>query len=227
MVNSVSVEINGQTYNLHKVPGDLWTVTLKAPGGGLGEVGGVYPATVTVVNSTGVFTFPAAFMLTVRGYEFITDRTQLDVLRWRQLRDKGLAKMTEAERAEWFSGTMKGAYNVSDLNRVGLALNVIRNRLAATGYVSPSVYNAKTEWQTGELLTTTDLAYYLACVKTVREAITQYKTTPQAPTDAGALDYQEANNIEKILLDINHIIDNLTAAFVFLGDMQCGENGGF
>ena len=134
-IKSVTVEINGQKYSLTKAPNDLWTVTLKAPGGGLGEIGGEYPATVTVTNETGVFSFPAAFVLTVRGYEFITDRTQHDVLRWRQLRDKGLAKMTAAELSEWFSGTMKGAYNVSDLNRVGLALNVIRDRLATPGYV--------------------------------------------------------------------------------------------
>lgn len=226
-IKTVTVEINGQTYTLHKAPGDLWTVTLKAPGGGLGEVGGEYPATVTVTNETGVFSFPAAFVLTVRGYEFITDRTQLDVLHWRQLRDKGLAKMTEAERAEWFSGTMKGAYNVSDLNRVGLALNVIRERLTATGYVSATAYTARADWEQGETLTAVDLAYYLKCVQIVRGAITQFKTTPPAPTDAEALDWQEANNIEKILLDINRIIDNLMAAFVFLGDRQSGEIGGF
>ena len=225
-IKNVTVEINGQKYNLTKAPNDLWTVTLKAPGGGLGEVGGEYPATVTVTNETGVFSFPAAFVLTVRGYEFITDRTQHDVLRWRQLRDKGLAKMTAAELAEWFSGTMRGAYNVSDLNRVGLALNVIRDRLAATGYVSPNAYNAKADWETGDTFTASDVAYYLAAVKTVREAVTQYKTTPPAPTDSGALDYVEANNIERILLDVNHIIDNLTAAFFFLGDVQSGEIGG-
>lgn len=226
-VTAVTVEINGQTYNLHKTPKDKWTVTLKAPGGGLGEIGGVYPATVTVVNPTGTFKFPAAFVLTVTGYEFITDRTQYDVLKWRQLRDKGLSKMTDAERAEWFSGTMKGAYNVSDLNRVGLALNVIRDKLAAIGYVAPNAYTARQDWQTGDLLTAADLTYYLGCVDTVRRAIIQYKTTPPTPANTGALDYREANNIEKILLDINHIIDKLTAAFFYLGDLQCGEIGGF
>lgn len=226
-VTAVSVEINGQTYPLSKAPGDKWTVTLKAPGGGLGEVGGGYPAKITIVNPTGTFVFPAAFVLTVRGYEFITDRTQYDVLHWQKLRDKGLAKMTDDERAEWFSGTMKGAYNASDLNRVGLALNVIRDRLAALGYLADNAYTAKQEWKTGELLTAADLTYYLNCVDAVRRAIIQYKTTPPTPTDIGALDWQEANNIEKILLDINHIIDKLTAAFFFLGDVQCGEIGGY
>lgn len=227
-INAVTVEINGQTYNLNKANGgSCWAVTLKAPGGGLGEIGGVYPANITVENSTGVFKFPAAFVLTVRGYEFITDRTHRDVFYWRQLRDKGLAKMTETERAEWFSGTMRGAYNASDLNRVGLALNTIRDRLAAAGYVAPDEFTARQDWQIGELFTASDLSFYLACVATVRQAITQFRTTPPTPKDTGALDYQEANNIEQILLDINRIIDNLTAVFLYLGDMQSGEDGGY
>lgn len=226
-IKTVTVEINGQTYNLVKSPSGSWTAALKAPGGGLGDVGGVYPGKITVVNETGTFTYPAAFELTVRGYEFITDRTQYDVLRWQQLRDKGLARMTEAERAEWFSGTMKGAYNISDLNRVGLALNKIRDRLAALGYLSPAAFAMRENWNTGDVCTAADLSYYLAAVKAVRNAVTQFSTTPAAPTDTGALNYQEANNIEKILLDVNRIIDNLSAVFVYAGEAQSGEIGGF
>lgn len=226
-VKFVSVEINGQTYELVKAPGGLWTATLKAPGGGLGGVGGVYPGKVTVINETGAFVFPAAFALTVRGYEFITDRTQYDVLRWQQLRDKGLANMTEAERAEWQSGTMKGAYNVVDLNRVGLALNILRDRLAAVGYLHPAAFALRTDWQTADTYTAADLSYYLAAVRAVRNAVTLFKTTPAAPADTGALDYKEANNIEKILLDVNRIIDNLSAVFVYSGEFQSGEIGGF
>lgn len=225
-VKTVSVEINGQAYALTKGPSGLWTATLKAPGGGLGEVGGVYPGTITVVNETGVFSFPAAFALTVRGYEFITDRTQYDVLHWQQLRDKGHAAMTAAEREEWHSGTMKGAYNVSDLNRVGLALNRIRDRLAGAGYIHPAAFSMRENWNTGDTYTAADLSYYLAAVQKVRNAITQFRTTPAAPADSGALNYQEANNIEKILLDVNRIIDNLTAVFVYAGEFQSGEIGG-
>ena len=226
-IKSVTVEINGQIHKLVQSPGGLWTATLKAPGGGLGEIGGVYPGKVTITNETGVFTFPAAFALTVRGYEFITDRTQYDVLHWQQLRDKGLAGMTEAEREEWHSGTMKGAYNVSDLNRVGLALNIIRDRLAAVGYLRPAAFTMREDWQTGDTFTAADLSYYLAAVRAVRNAVTLFKTTPAAPTDTGALDYKEANNIERILLDVNRTIDNLSAVFVYSGEFQSGEIGGF
>ena len=44
----------------------------------------------------------------------VTDRTQADVERVRELAAKGFAAMTAAERAEWLAG-MKGAYNAADL----------------------------------------------------------------------------------------------------------------
>ena len=58
----------------------------------------------------------------------ITDRTAADVARVHELAVKGYAGMTAAELAEWLAG-MKGAYNAVDLNRVGTALNYLRDRL--------------------------------------------------------------------------------------------------
>lgn len=60
----------------------------------------------------------------------VTDRTQADVERVRELAAKGFSAMTSDEQAEWLAG-MKGAYNASDLNRVGTALNYLAGRLAS------------------------------------------------------------------------------------------------
>ena len=55
----------------------------------------------------------------------VTDRTEADVSRYSELRDKGWAEMTAAERAEWAAG-MKGAYNPnSDMNRVASAMSYL------------------------------------------------------------------------------------------------------
>lgn len=63
-------------------------------------------------------------------YTLITDRTTADVARVHELAVKGYAGMTAAELAEWLAG-MKGAYNDVDLNRVGTALNYLRDRLGS------------------------------------------------------------------------------------------------
>ena len=67
--------------------------------------------------------------------ELITDRTQADVNRVRELALKGWANLTEGEKAEWNAG-MKGAYNATDLNRVTQAMDYINAELEGYGYVT-------------------------------------------------------------------------------------------
>ena len=154
----------------------------------------------------------------------ITDRTTADFARWEYLRNKGFENMTVIERAEWLTGNMKGAYNKSDLNRVGEALNYLRDRLATAGYISYTTnFNAKTNWNISSIPTAEDLTYYLKCVSNIREAMAQFESTPPAPTDTGALNIEEANNIEKILIDVEILINNMLAARHYSGDVFAGE----
>lgn len=157
----------------------------------------------------------------------ITDRTPDDVKRWEYLRDKGFADMTDAERAEWLAGDMKGAYNKGDLNRVGEALNYLHDRLNAAGYITyNNTFTARTNWTVASIPTAADLTHYLKCVSSIREAMATFATTPPAPTDTGALDYIEANNIELILGDVEILINNMLAARHYSGDLFAGEIGG-
>ena len=155
----------------------------------------------------------------------ITDRTILDYNRWRELRDKGYENMTEAERAEWRSD-MKGAYNASDLNRVGEVLNYLRDRLTNAGYLGGNEFAMRVDWAAGEIPSAAQVTAYLGAVKTVREALAQKDTTPPAPENIGSLDYIGANNIEIILIDIDEVITKMRAARFFFGDLFCGEIGG-
>lgn len=153
----------------------------------------------------------------------VTDRTLYDVTRWRELRNKGYAAMTDTEKAEWDAANMKGAYNASDLNRVGTALNYVRDRLAVASYIAADEFTAKVDWNATDLPTAGDLTNYLSYVSTIREAMAQYSTTPPTPADTGALDYIEANNIEQIIIDVDALITKMLQARFFFGDLYCGE----
>lgn len=154
----------------------------------------------------------------------VVDRTSEDVDRWKDLRAKGWGKMTEEERAEWDGAQMKGAYNPPyDMNRVGEALNYLRDRLAEAHYFAQSIFNAKTDWTSADIPTASDLTAYLGYVDTIRGALAVFPTTPQTPENTGGLDYQEANNIEKILLDVDKLILNMLAARYFCNELYCGE----
>ena len=154
----------------------------------------------------------------------ITDRTTADYKRWEYLRDKGFENMTAAERSEWLADNMKGAYHKEDLNRVGECLNYLRDRLAEASYITyPIDFKAKTNWTITSIPTAEDLNYYLKSVSNIREAMAQFESTPPAPTDTGALSIEEANNIEKILIDVEILINNMLAARLYCADVFAGE----
>lgn len=150
----------------------------------------------------------------------VTDRTGADYERFKTLRDKGWDNMTTAEQLEWAAG-MKGSYNYTDLNRVGAALNDLRDRLTEAGYLT--TFTAKTSWAAGDIPTGADLTEYLFCVSTIREALALFSSTPAAPKNVGALSIQEANDIEQIALDIHQLIQNMIAAYYYCGDLYGGE----
>lgn len=153
----------------------------------------------------------------------VTDRTEGDVLHWRKLRDKGYSAMTEAERGEWDAANMKGAYNVSDLNRVGAALNYMRGVLSEASYISPYAFTAKANWTASDVPTAADLTNYLDYVSQIREAFSRYVSTPPTPPNIGALNYIEANNIEQIIVDVFTLLNNMLSARYYCGDIFSGE----
>lgn len=153
----------------------------------------------------------------------ITDRTGKDVYDFMRLREKGWNKMTTAEREQWSAG-MKGAYNASDLNRVYSALGYLREILISAGYLSGREFFVKTDWAEGEVITYIDLREYLTAVEAVRNAMTQFETTPPTPANIGSLNYQDANDIEKILIDIHEIAKLMIASeYNYCGELYCGE----
>ena len=150
----------------------------------------------------------------------ITDRTEYDVVYVKALSEKGLNGMSGAEKAEW-DGAMTGAYNASDLNRVGLAVDYLTSRLRSYGI---SIATApKTDWAVDDAPTISQMQKYLADVEALRSAIAVLPTTPEVPPDMDGLTYTEANDIEKILIDIDRLITSMTFAWFYSGDIYSGE----
>lgn len=74
----------------------------------------------------------------------VTDRTQADVNRVKQIAEKiknGTA--SESELAEFNSAAMKGAYNYTDLNRVTSAMEALKAKLEGYGYNVPGYQRIK------------------------------------------------------------------------------------
>lgn len=152
----------------------------------------------------------------------VTDRTQADVERVRELAAKGFAAMTAAEQAEWLTG-MKGAYNAADLNRVGIALNYLAARLSSICGKSIA-WTAKTDWAVTDIITASQAEAYRKQVQSIRGALAYPEGTPDAP-GLDRLTYTGANDIERILALCEELIDNITKAFRYTGAAECATGG--
>ena len=136
----------------------------------------------------------------------ISNRTQADVERVRKLAAKGFSTMTAAEQAEWLAG-MKGAYNASDLNRVGTALNYLAGRLASICGKSIA-WTAKTDWAVTDIITASRAAEYRRQIQDIRD-----------------LTYIGANDIERILALCEDLIVNVAKSFRHTGAAECAAGG--
>ena len=152
----------------------------------------------------------------------VTDRTQADVERVRELTTKGFAGMTAAEQAEWLTG-MKGAYNASDLNRVGTAMNYLAGRLAPLCGMDTG-WTAKTDWAVADVITASQAAEYRKQIQDVRNALTYPPGTPAVP-EIDRMTYTGANDIERILALCETLIDNIIKAFRYTGAAECAAGG--
>ena len=149
----------------------------------------------------------------------ITDRTQFDVDLVKSLVVKGYVNLSESEKAQWDS-SLKGSYNASDLNRVGEAINYLKDLLSSAGYYIKG--EAKVDFTEMAIPTREQLEHYLDMLGRVRKAIKVYPSTPELPTSMDALNYRSANNIEKMLLDVEELLFKLQQSYMYCGELYCG-----
>ena len=152
---------------------------------------------------------------------FITNRTQGDVARHRELARKGFANMTDTERAEWLAPS-KGAYNYHDLNRVEEGVEKLTTYLNAMGRAD-GLYPTR-RWTAADRITPVEMERYLRNIKTIRAALPEmHHLMPAAPASMQHLTYEGANAIEEILSLAMTFAESKVQTFPFLGEIYGGE----
>lgn len=144
---------------------------------------------------------------------WITDRTQSDVDRVKEIAAKARTDTwTEAEQAEWVAG-MKGALSYTDFNRIESGVLELANILGAS-------VNVKTDWSVSGYLTTSDASRWLANIESIRSKNSGSSKIGQTPTSMDKLTFDTMNQIESILDDI----ETLAKTYVtFSGEYMTGE----
>lgn len=153
--------------------------------------------------------------------ELITDRTQADLERIKTLSQKSFDQMTMAERLEWAS-SLKGAYNATDLNRVGQAIKYVENQLHAYGYTIHTT--PKTDWNMDDIPTLEQLNHILEDIQTCRDKLSLPSGTPNVPISMVLFNYERANDIEKILLQVyNSLMKIVEGLIIYSNDIYSNE----
>ena len=129
--------------------------------------------------------------------------------------------ITDRTQADVDARNGKGTYNASDLNRVAAAMIYVAGRLRAAGY-DPHI-SPKTDWKDDDWVDPAAQAVYLGYMAELRSQFPMMQATPPVPPDMEKLTYQEANDIEKILEDIDRLLTNAAQAWFYSGDIYASE----
>lgn len=196
----VSGTVNGVSVTWTNTEGNTWEAVADR------AADDIYHVALTIIDENGQ-TSQAEVTLYYGLLNLITDRTAADVN----------------------AGNDKGTYKASDLNRVGAAMNYVAARLREQGY-DPHI-SPKTDWMDSEWVTPADEAVYLGDLAELRKQFKLYYITPEVPPRISAtgilnndgLTYVWANNIEQILVDIDALLTNIAAGWLYSGEIYSGE----
>ena len=158
----------------------------------------------------------------------IFDRTQADVDRVYALKQKiltgGLTSLTAEEKAEYMGG-MRGAYNATDLNRVGQAVSYLADRFTdlpgeleayreEKGVADDELYHVpydpstvvvspKQNWTVADIPTNSQVQTYHNNLLVLRRQLVLPADAPMVPTSLNNLTFDTANQIEYLLWLVN------------------------
>lgn len=207
----VTGTVNGNEVTFTLSGDNVWTATVPR------VTPDIYVCTISATNSMG--TVSTINTVLYYGLQLITDRTMEDVEFAKTLHTKGLSGMTAEELTEWMNG-LKGWYDYRDLNRVGGAMNYVYDRLKTV--VGDLKISPRTDWTLPETPTYSAVMEYLNNLRTLRNSITVTKDVPEVPSGI-ALNYEEANDIEKILEILDILIDKIQKIYLYSGEIYAGE----
>ena len=152
----------------------------------------------------------------------ITDRTLPDVETVSSLTEAIKNGTATAEQVkQYLDVNQKGAYTYRDMNRVENAVYYVAARLKEYGYLHtlPPVR----QWTVEDKPNLEDFERYFGNIAAIRGAISVWASTPKVPDSAVGFDVNAANALERILVDVDQIINYMKDAWFFLGDLYSAE----
>ena len=148
----------------------------------------------------------------------IFDRTQNDVDTAILLRDTKVKKFEELTESE-IATLEKGTLTINTLNRIESKQEELKNLFNNMGYWNTPITNKV--WGENDIFNVDEFQRILDNTNVLRQAFFVYKNTPNTPPVS--YHYNDINSLEKILNDLDVMINDVKSRYKRCGTFRCGE----
>ena len=113
----------------------------------------------------------------------------------------------------------KGTFNYTDLNRIENKQEELKNLFNDMGYWNTPITNK--EWGENDIFNVNEFQRIIDNTNVLRQAFFVYKETPNTPPVS--YHYKDINALEKILNDLDVMINDVKSRYKRCGTFRCGE----
>ena len=148
----------------------------------------------------------------------IYNRTQADVDNAKKIRAEKVQTFQELTETDLYY-LERGSMTINTLNRIENAQEELKNLINSIGYWDTPIINKR--WTNADMFDKSEYQRIIDNTNILRNAFFVYKSTPDTPKVSYY--YDDINALEKILHDIDIMINDIKSYYKKCGEIQCGE----
>lgn len=148
----------------------------------------------------------------------IFNRTLNDVNSAKTIREEKIKKSVELTESE-IDIMERGTITINTLNRIENKQSELKDLFNSIGYWNTEIINK--QWDATKIFDKSDFERVLKNLELLKNAFFVYSSTPKTPKPS--YQYEIINDIEKILYDLEMLIEEVKSLWKECGDFQCGE----
>ena len=148
----------------------------------------------------------------------IYDRTQNDIETARELIETKV-KAFAALTADEILSLERGTLTINTLNRIEEKQSELNDLINAEGYYNTNIINRL--WTHTDVFDEVNFSRIVNNCEILKKAFFEYTDTPATPN--AVYHFENINSIEKILVDLEKMIDDVKLRYRQCGTFQCGE----
>lgn len=149
----------------------------------------------------------------------IFDRTKTDIDNAKKIRNEKV-KLFKDLTEDDITTLERGMLTINTLNRIEQKQAELKNLFNDMGYWNTPI-ESENDWTYTDIFTEADFRRIIDNENILRNAFFTYKNTPNTPDIS--FHYEDINSLEKILVDLDVMINDVKSNYHECGNFECGE----